>query len=57
MAGGAMVAMHAIMTGGIDPIEYFQRNHLGSIALVTDASGKVPGLQSPTGTPDMGVYG
>jgi len=52
-----MVAMHAIMTGGIDPIEYFQRNHLGSIALVTDASGKVPGLQSPTGTPDMGVYG
>jgi RHS repeat-associated protein len=41
MAGGAMVAMHAITTGGIDPIEYFHRDHLGSIAVVTDASGNV----------------
>jgi len=41
MAGGAMVAMHAIATGGIDPIEYFHRDHLGSIAVVTDANGNV----------------
>jgi len=52
-----MVAMHAIITGGIDPIEYFDWDHLGSISLATDASGKLPGLPLLTGTPDMGVYG